>query len=230
MKVQAYYPVTITVDGEEIALRIKRMSMEEHSEFSIRFAKVGIPTYMRFVSRRNSGAEQERDDKGEYMIPFEKIAENRLNEMSTEKRAEYQAAAESDEAEAKKFLTYACEQFVTVERGLIEESADGTEQSVTEGLDLLRIFGARRDVIQRILEAVRCENELDVDQKKAWRSPADSSLSSTAPHLDQAGQKPETTAPPAETEDSAGNGDAIPVRNGSGSMEQLPLSPARSLD
>ena len=229
MKVQTYYPVTLIIDSEEIVLRIKRMNLEEHSEFSIRFAKVGTPTYVRFVSR-GSGPEQEQNDKGEYAIPFEKLAEKRLAEMSTEKRADYDAAVEADEKLAKEFLTYVCEQFVTVERGLIEELPDGSEQSVSSGLDFLRIFGARRDVIQQTLEAVRRENEMDVHQKKASRLVVASSRSSTGRRRARAGRKRGTTAELAATGDSAGNGDAAARNTQSGSMETLPSTPVQSID
>ncbi len=228
MKVQAFYPVTLTIDGEEIFLRIKRMNLEEHSDFSIRFARVGVPTLFRIVSRASSGPEQEKNDKGEYVIPFEKIAENRLAEMNPEARAEYDDAVEADEKLAKKFLTFACEQFVTVEKGLIEELPDGSEQSVTAGIDLLRIFGARQDVIQQILEAVRCENALNAEQKKTRRSPAASSRSSTGRRRGQAGRKRGTTAGLAVTGDSAGNGDAAAQKTSSGSMETSPSNPVPS--
>ena len=203
MKVQSYYPATLIIDGEEIILRIKRMDMAEHSEFSIRLAKVGMPTYVRFVSRASSGSEQEQNEKGEYLIPLEKIAEMRLADMDPERRAEYDTAVELDEEQAREWLTYVCEQFVTVERGLLEESADGAEISVTSGLDFLRIFGARRDVLQQTLEAVRLENELDAEQKKTWRSPIVSSPLSKEQSPDPAGPKLETTAEPAAIEDSA---------------------------
>lgn len=231
MKVGAFYPVTLIVDGEEIFLRIKRMNMEEHSEFSLRFAKVGKPTFVRFVSRSSSGPEQDQNDKGEYVISFEQLAENRLAEMSAPRRAEYETAMEADEAEAKKFLAYTLEQFVTVERGLIEELADGTEKSVSAGLDFLRIFGARRDVLQQILEAVRRENELDADQKKALKSPAASAPSSTGRRRARAGRKRGTTAKNAATAGSAGNGGAKATRSTtSGSMETSRSNPAPSSD
>ena len=208
MKVRQFYPVTLSIDGEDVALRVKRMTMEEHSDFSRRLAKVGTPTYVRFVSRGTSGPEQERDDKGEYAIPFQKLAEQKLPGLSPEKRVELEEATEADEAEAKKFLTYVFTEFVTVEKGLVEELPDGSERSVVDGLDVLRIFGARRDVLQQVLEAVRQENELDVSQKKILSSPTGSSRSSSEPDPGQAGPKPETTVSPVEIAGSAGNGDA----------------------
>ncbi len=228
MKVRSFYPVTLTVDGEEIALRVRRMDMTEHSDFSTRLAKVGIPTYIRFVSRASSGPEQEQNGKGDYAITFEKSAEKRLGEMDAEKRAEYEAAAELDEKQAKEFLAYVAEQFVTVVGGLIEETSEG-EKSVTSGTDFLRIFGARRDVLQQMLEAVRQENELNAEQKKTWRSLIASLPSSGEQSPDQAGPKPETTAENAATADSASNEDATGKPSGpSGSMETSSSNPAQS--
>jgi len=231
MKVKAFYPVTLTIDGEEIVLRIKRMNMEEHSEFSSRFAKVGTPTFTRFVSRESNGPEQEQNEKGEYLIPFEKIALKRFEKLPPEKRLEYEAAVQTDETEAKMFLTWVCEQFVTVERGLLEETADGKEKTVTDGIDFLRIFGARQDIIQQMLEAVRRENELDVEQKKTWRSPVASSRTSTGRRRVRVGKKRVTTAKSAAIEDSASKEDAKPTRNGqSGLMEISSSTPVQSID
>ena len=44
MKIRSHYPVTLVIDDEEIALRIRRMNLEEHGDFTHRFAKVGTPT------------------------------------------------------------------------------------------------------------------------------------------------------------------------------------------
>ena len=229
MKVQTFFPVTLVIDEEKIVIRIKRMNMEEHSEFSSRFAKVSAPTFARFVSRASSGPEQKQNDKGEYVIPLDKIALKWLEGLAPDKRLEYEAAVEADETEARLFLSWACENFVTVERGLIEETPDGKEQTVTEGLDLLRIFGARQDVIQKILEAVRGENELDVEQKKTWRSPTASSRSSKGRRRAQAGRKPKTIAKPAAIGDSPSKGDAKPNQNGrSGLTERSSLEPVPS--
>ena len=230
MKVRQFYPITISIDGEDVALRVKRMTMEEHSDFSTRFAKISTPAYVRFVSRGTSAEEQAQDDKGEYVLSFEKLAELQLREMSPEKRVEYDEASEADEAEAKKFLTWVFTEFVTVAKGLIEELEDGKEQSVSSGIDLLRIFGARQDVIQEVLGLVHRENQLDEHQKKALRSRTDSSPTSSAPELDRVGLKPETTVSPVETGDSAGNGHATSQqKNQSGSTAASPSTPVPSL-
>ena len=229
MKVLQFYPVTLRVDGEEIDLRVKRMTFEENSEFMARMTSFGTPTYARFVSRGTSAEEQVQDDKGAYAIPFEKIAERKLEELSQDKRAEYEKAVEADEAESKKFLLYVFEEFVTVAKGLTEELSDGVEQSVSSGIDLLPIFVARQDVIQKVLDSVWRENMLSTNQKKILRSPSDSSPSLGEPDPAQAGPKPETIASSAATEGSADNGDATKnQQDPSGLTDPTPLDPAQS--
>lgn len=229
MKVRAFYPVTLQVDGEEIDLRIKRMTFEEHQEFMARMTKFGTPTYQRFVSRGTSEKEQERNAEGHYTIPFEELAKTKIAELSPENRAEYEKAQEEDEAEGKEFLIYAFERFATVGKGLIEELPDGSEKSVSTGLDLLRIFGARADVIQNVLDAIWKENMLDASQKKALLSPTGSSPSSAGQDQVQAGPKQKTIASPVVTEDFADNGDATKSpQDPSGSTDPSPLDPVPS--
>ena len=231
MKVRTFFPVTLVIDEEKIVIRIKRMNMEEHSQFSARFAKVSIPTFARFVSRASSGPEQEQNDKGEYVIPLEKIASKWLEGVAPEKRLEYETAVEAEETEARQFLSWTCEHFVTVERGLIEETPEGKEQTVTEGLDLLRIFGARRDVIQKILEAVQYENEMDMQQKKTSRSHIVSPHSSKGRRRARVGNKRKTTVKNAATSVSQiKEGAALIQRGRSGSTGKLSSTLAPSVE
>jgi hypothetical protein len=230
MKVRQFHPFPLMVDGEEISLRIKRMDVDEYSEFRMRYVKVVTPTAMKYFSRAPTGPEQQQNDKGEYILPFEIIVEKRLEHMTMEKRAEYESSLMADEKEAKSFFCYMFDKFVKVEKGLIEEQADGTEVSVKEGLDLLRIFGARRDVLQQVFAAVREENEMDADQKKASRSPVVSSRTSTGRRRVRAGKKRGTTAKRVETGDSADNVAATASRGiTSGLTETSPSSPVPSI-
>ncbi len=213
MKVRSYFPVTLNVDGEEIMLRVKRMTLNEFFDYNAMLARVGRPTAQRFTSQS-----VDTPDKHEHW----------LAELTPEKRAEYQAAANADEAEAKDFIVDVFSRFVTVERGLTEETPDGTERSITKGEDLLRVFGARQDVLGQVMEAVRRENTLDASQKKALKSRVASSPSSTAPKKARAGRKRATTARRAAKGDSADNGDATGGKNPrSGSTERgdAPSSP-----
>lgn len=223
MKVRHYYPLILTVDGEEIHLRIKRMDIQDALEFGKRARKLANLSSLKFFSRATSGPEQERNDKGEFKIPFERLVEQRIEQMSPKERAEYYTQAEVDEQEARQWQVWVCEQFVTVESGLLEELPDGTERSVTEGADFARIFAARIDLLQQAVAGVRRENELSLDQKKAWKSPIASSPSSNGRRPDRAGRKRGTTAGSVARGDSADSGAARAMESAtSGSTATLP--------
>jgi hypothetical protein len=212
VKVLSYFPVTLTIDGAAVAIRVKRMTHDEWFLYDHERQKAETPTLLRFVSRQPS--EQQKDAEGAYRIPFTEIIERRLQDMTPETREAYEAAVEADEEQARGFVVLVFERFVTVAGGLTEEGDDGVERSVTTGLDLLRIFGARADVLRQVLQAVQRENSLDADQKKAWSSPPASSPGSTAPKPGPRGRRRATTAGRAATKGSAGTGAATPQPQG----------------
>lgn len=229
MKVRGYFPYSLTIDGDEVVLRLKRMTLEEWYAFNATFAKTAQPTILRFAGRQPDGPEQACDEQGTYLVPWEQIVEKRLGEMTAERRAEYDAAVEADEADARVFLTEVFARYVTVERGVIEELPDGTECSVTDGKDFLRVFGARGDVLGSVLAAVRTENTLDASQKKVSPSRVASAGSSGARKAP--GPRRATTAAPVGTEASAGNAAATATSPGpSGSMETSLPHGARSVN
>lgn len=199
MKLLQYHPVTINIDGEDVFFRIKRQTIEENAEFMNRLQDVGTPTAARFVSRASSGPEQEKDEEGNYKISLLELVQMKVHELPPKELQEYRKAQAEDEKTAQEFLKYAFGSFVTVEKDLIEVLEDGTEKSVTDGLDVLRLFGARQDVLGMILEAIRVENTHSAEQKKISRSVSVFSPTSTGQAPDQAGPKHETTATPVET-------------------------------
>ncbi|MCP4200647.1 MAG: hypothetical protein GY769_01775 [bacterium] len=199
----SYYPKTIEIDGEEIPFRIKRQAMEENVDFINRLTEVGTPTAARFFFRE-AGPEQERDEEGKHKIGFAEIVAKKLNAFTPEGRAKYEAAKAEDTEKAKAFFIYAFEKFVTVESGLIEVLPDGTEKSVTDGIDVLRLFGAREDVLSKILEAIRVENTLGAEQKKILQSGIVSSRTSSEPGPDRPGPKQETIAASVKSSDTEG--------------------------
>ena len=203
MKVKSYYPVTLTIDGEEVKIRIKRMDLEESGDFSRALEKVGTPAHLRFVSRDANGPEQERKSDGFFVIPFDEIKDRKLLELTAERRVEYEVAEEEHEQSSRKFLLWMFETFVTVESGLTEEDAGGTERTVTDGLDFLRVFGGRLDVLQEVMTAVRLENSLDAAEKKALKSRTASPPFSAALEPAPLGPKPEPTVENAAIADSA---------------------------
>lgn len=225
MKVKSYYPVTLTIDGEEIAFRIKRMTVEEYIEFKGAFIEAGSPTIEKFVSR--SQDECERDEKGNYRITLEELGRRWLEKATVEQRQEYEKAERARSERDNKFAIDAISKYVTVESGLLEVTSDGSEQSITEGEDILRIFGAREDVLQQILNSIWSENMLSANQKKALKSLTDSKPSSAGQKKARRGQKRKTAAGHVETKASANSG---PVngrprgRSGSTGRKTAPLS------
>lgn len=203
MKVSQFYPHDIEIDGELVRFRIKRMTVEEHIEFKQRARKNAEPTYVRFISREPDGIEQERDENGQFKIPLEKLADQKILALSLERRAEFEAELEKDEERAREFLKYVFGNFITCAGGLIEDLADGTEQTVKDGLDVLRIFGARDDVLGELMAAVRIENELSPEQKKIYKSASDFMGSLSERGRDPHGPKPATIAASAAIEDCA---------------------------
>ena len=184
------------------------MDLDENGDFTRGLVKTGTPTYLRFVSRDSTGPDQARDKDGFFVTPFAELAERKLLELSDEKQGEYEAADVVHEKEARQFLTWVFATFVTVEKGLTEELEDGTEQSINKGLDFLRAFVGRADVISQVLEAVRLENSLDAVQKKIWRSPTASLPSSDELEPDPVGPKREMIVEPVASGDCAASEDA----------------------
>ena len=214
MKVSNYHHHELEVDGEVIKLRLKRMNLGEHSEFASRGNVLSTPKQARFTARGDTAEEQAKDQEGNFEIPLGDLAVRKIKALSTEKLAEYEAACKADEANSTEFLIYVFDSFVKVAAGLVEELEDGTEKSVTDGLDFLRLFGARNDVLSRVLEAVREENTLTAEEKKAWKSGIDSSPISTELDPVPIGPKLETTVENVKTEDTAELADAPSSRPG----------------
>lgn len=220
-RAQAFYPVSIKVDGEEIGLRIKRMNLEEWEEFWSNFERHAQPTIDRFAFRKDD--EQSKDEKGEYVVPWAEVQKRRRLEMTDEERTLFEKAEEKDEHESREFYKNVFASFVRVERGL-EEETDSGPVHIKEGLDFLRIFGARADVIGEVVNALIMENSLSDEKKRLWRSRTASKLSSDASAPAQAGPTQEPTAASAETEDSANGEDVSPrATSPSGSMGPRPI-------
>ena len=232
MLIKAYYPVTLTIDGDEVKLRIKRMTDDEFADFSEQHTRVMTPTIAKVTARASAGREQERDGQGHYRLSFESLCMERLETMEQEEREAFMGAVKKDEAEARTFIKYAFETFLTVESGVTEETADGTQVSVTKGLDFLRLFGARQDVLQHVLLAIRRENTLDASQKKVSPSPSASRAGFRQRPKARVGRRRGTTASSAATVASVPTAGATARTPGglSGSPETSAPRGARSVN
>ncbi len=209
--VSTWMPHKITIDGEEVELRIKRMSVEEDIDFNGRARINSEQTFMRYVSRGTTAEEQETDEKGNFKLSLAQIFERHFQAFTPEKRAEFTAAVAADELKAQEFLKYTFSNFVRVAAGLIEQLEDGTQQTISEGIDVLRLFGARNDVLSEIVKAVRELNVLSPKKKEISKSGSASTVSSSELGPDPGGPKPETIVESAETEGSAKIEDATPA-------------------
>ncbi len=203
MLIKPYYPVTLTIDGEVVVIRITRMTDEEYATFEQGYVKAATPTIEQFVSRAPDGPEQARDAKGAYVVSFQALCEHRLSTMGPGEREQLRVAQAKDEAEARAFMRQCFADYVTVERGISEETRDGKEVSVTTGLDFLRLFGARRDVLFQVIGAIHRENTVDAVQKKVSPSPSGSRTGFRPPPRARVGRRRATAAARAATGASA---------------------------
>jgi hypothetical protein len=121
------------------------------------------------------------------------------------------------------------EMYAKMRSHLVVELEDGKEVTVKTGRDILEHLGGRHDVLETIYDEVLRQNRVDEETKKKSSSPTDSADSSSEPSQGQAGQRPETTAAPAESADSAVNEGATPqAETQSGPTDGGPADPRSS--
>lgn len=128
---------------------------------------------------------------------------------------------------SEELLKEAIVRFVRVESEVILETEDGQELPIKTGEQLMDTFGGRKEVLLEIYAAVLRQNTLTPPEKKASRSPTDSSPSSGESAKDRAGPKRETTADDAAKEISADGEDVTSLAetpSGSTDPPETPLS------
>lgn len=154
-----------------------------------------------------------------WVVPDEEIRRRRLLEMTDDQRARYEAIVEEDKRALAAFLSEALAQFVNVhpDQLEIEDAVTGEVTPVTNGEQLARCFGARQDLLQAIVHAIRDVNELSAVQKNGSGSRSTSSTSLPARDPKATGGSSEPTAAPADSSASVTTGAATPtVMNPSG--------------
>ena len=71
MLVKSYYPFMLTIDGDEVVLRLKRLTVDEWSWFKHTRDHVRQPVILRYVSR---GPDQQATDaEGRYLVSLEAL-------------------------------------------------------------------------------------------------------------------------------------------------------------
>lgn len=179
--VGGYFPAIVPIDGYAIDLRITRMTLDEFGAFTEGFQQTQDPHSSRLVSMRMPGEEQATDATGAFVISDAEIRRRRLVDMTPEQRADYQRQHDEEEAFARAFITDAISRYVTVVPGQIEEVDEaGAAHDVTQGADLVRLYGARMDVLFGVFTAIASENTLSVPQKNDSSSRVASTPSSDA--------------------------------------------------
>ena len=212
IKVLSHYKSKIWLDDEEtgepqeVTLQVKRLAVDEFETFQAGLTRLNDPPSLRLLGGRlQTGAEQEKNERGRFVIPNEEITERRLKELDPAARAAYDAADAADETWAKRFVQESIEQYVSAPIGQIFND-DGL--SVTTGADLVRLYCARADVLRAFLFAIHAENTLSASAKKVWRSVSDFTRSSIEPPKELRGATPAPIVGAAANEASAETGPA----------------------
>ncbi len=122
MRLKSYFPTTIDIDGESIAIRIKRQGPDEARTFRERFSVLGT-------------------DAGKDIPETDHVA----------------------------FVVEAFKAYVTVEPEQLY--LDDGATSITEGDAFARAFGARMDVLTRVLTLIHVENCLSAADKERFYNP-----------------------------------------------------------
>jgi hypothetical protein len=90
--------------------------------------------------------------------------------------------------------------YLAIEPGQIEYA----DQDVTDGAQLLKMYGGRADVISQALLCIQCENTVRESQKKTYRSALDSFVGfGNVPPTADSGTAPEPAALTASVNSSA---------------------------
>lgn len=176
---KSYFPYTVTVDGQPIHLRIKRLTVPEFEQFGAEFS----------ARAHGRGAPSPAGPETETPETF---------------RGRLDAEVAYLQANAA-WLLQVFERYVTVEPGqLCTEGPAGESIEVTNGRQFADLC-AGLPVIAEVLGHILLENSLSAEQKKTLQSRSASPTGSTdAPASTAAGAAPALTVASAESEVSAG--------------------------
>lgn len=227
VKVRRFYETVLHVDDPDapglmakVPLKVKRLSLEEMSDFKRDYQRLADPPSNRLIFvRKPEGEEQERNEKGEFVVPLEVVSQRRLVEMTPEQRVEYDTLDAEDEKFAKVFITRAIVNYTQVPTGELEDE-EGTP--ITTGADLVRMFGSRRDILLQLIVSIWAENTLSASEKKVQRSLFDLKASLNQSLLEVLGQKQAPIAEPAENAASVETGGVTGLETTLSGSEALP--------
>lgn len=201
--------------GETFPIRIARFSVQKLQDFQRGYARLNAPTSTRFIFRKPDGDEQAlREDQTTHVVPNQEIQRRRLEEMTSETRAAYEAAIAADDAFMTTFCSEAIAAHVSVAPDFtLRATREGGDEEfqVKSGKDLVEAFGGNLSMLVRLTRAIHQENTLTPEAKKALRSLSGLMASSPTPAAAAGvgGATPAATAMPVEAGDSAPSGAAL---------------------
>lgn len=226
------YPTTLLIDGRDIRLQIKRLDLGEWTTFDRDFGRVG-----RAVQRDRYRLERNRrpvidpvtqqpkqrpvlravvvdgrsTDQMEPTGELETVLETdlevlaRLDDEETDEQREVREKRNRAEDDFLADLTRrSITAYVACEPNQLY-SADGP---VTNGADLLKLYGARESIVTALFTEIYLQNALSEEKKKELASQRASSRGSSTSSPTANGVAPAPTAGDASPKDSANSGPA----------------------
>lgn len=192
LSVSNWHPCSLTIDGTEVGLLVRRLSLDEF----IRFER----TYFDF-SAPDRGVSV--DTKG--MSPEDAFL-----------AVQAAAAAEPTEAERERVIAKSqallkwVAESVTELAKFVDGEVDVDGVPVVTGEEILKVFGARQLLMMQIVNQIWAQNKLPEGIKKKLDSPSDFRDTSDESAPAAAGSSPEPTAESVDGEAIASSEDATP--------------------
>jgi hypothetical protein len=199
LQVSRHHRGKLKIDGVEVTLLLRRMTMDEFIEFE--------RAYFDF-SQGEKGVRVDVDTTGlapeDAFLALQKAEATAHLRMTQAEKDDERARTIARAAEMMRWLKDQITQNASFEAGEVEIEG----QPVVNGEDILRVFGARQVLMMQIINSMWAQNRLPEGMLKNLPSPSDFPDGSGERETDQAGPSPERIAGSAGEPGSAGTGAA----------------------
>lgn len=179
--VRDYYDVTVPIDDvtgdAAIPLRIRRFNRAQMEAFALGRAAVMNPPSERQIYRLHAADEQQKDDKGQFVVPDVEIVRRRLSDLTPE---QVEAREAQQRAEFEAMIAFCVDQItahvwvptldaqgrpVRVQR----EDDNGQIVHVRTGADVAALFVGNGEMLGRIAGAIHDVNSLSPEKKRVLK-------------------------------------------------------------
>jgi hypothetical protein len=182
-RVVRFFTVPFPIDGDEVRLRVARLSPDEFADYERNLFRFGRVGHRRTKALKAAGEDDEAQDR---VI----------------------AQIDQERAEERVWHSEVIDRYLSVEPGELEDvAADGTAIPVTSGRDLVRLYG-QGDLVSSLIALIYGENKLKDSEKNVFRSQLVSGNGLGAPLVTPSA--PDSPATPGSAPDSAAT-DAEPL-------------------